>query len=82
MKREHLWVLVLITCVAVLGGVGHGDEKKSTGGAAPPPPEVQVADVVEKSVPVYREYVATTDGMMNATILAQVQGYLIRQNYQ
>ena len=81
MKRKHLWILVLMAFVAAMNGIGHGDEKKTEAGNAPPP-EVQVADVVEKSVPVYREYVATTDGMMNATILAQVQGYLIRQNYQ
>ena len=41
-----------------------------------------MVDVVEKTVPVYQEYVATMDGLVNATILAQVQGYLIKQNYQ
>lgn len=81
MKRTYFGILVFMAFVAVMNGIGHGDEKKTEAGNAPPP-EVQVADVVEKSVPVYREYVATTDGMMNATILAQVQGYLIRQNYQ
>jgi len=41
-----------------------------------------VAEVVQKDVPVYREWVASMDGLVNATILAQVQGYLIKQNYQ
>ena len=84
MKRKHLLILVLMAFVAVLSGIGHSDEKKTEAGnaPAPPPPEVAVADVVEKAVPVYQEYVATTDGMMNATILAQVQGYLIAQNYK
>jgi membrane fusion protein (multidrug efflux system) len=41
-----------------------------------------VAEVIQKDVPVYREWVASTDGLVNATILAQVEGYLIKQNYQ
>jgi RND family efflux transporter MFP subunit len=31
---------------------------------------------------VYQEWVASMDGLVNATILAQVQGYLIKQNYK
>lgn len=61
--------LVSITCT----------EKKK---APPPPPEVLVTDVTQKDVPIHREWVATTDGLVNATILAQVQGYLIKQNYK
>jgi membrane fusion protein (multidrug efflux system) len=70
--------------MAVFDAVGHCQEKKAEGQktAAPPPPEVLVADVVEKTVPVYQEFVATMDGLVNATILAQVQGYLMKQNYQ
>jgi membrane fusion protein (multidrug efflux system) len=43
---------------------------------------VEVAEVVQKDVPVYQEWVASMDGLVNATILAQVQGYLIKQNYK
>src|SRR5689334_6597502 len=49
--------------------------------AAPPPPTVQVAEVVQKDVPVYHEWVATLDGFVNAQIQPQVTGYLIKQNY-
>jgi len=56
---------------------GCGKEEK----AAPQPPIVEVVEVVKKDVPVYAEWVATLDGMVNATIRAQVQGYLIKQNY-
>jgi membrane fusion protein (multidrug efflux system) len=45
-------------------------------------PTVEVADVIEKDVPVYSEWIASTDGLVNATIRAQVQGYLIKQNYR
>ncbi|MFO7998426.1 MAG: efflux RND transporter periplasmic adaptor subunit [Bacteroidales bacterium] len=64
--------------VMAFGWICYADEKK----AAPPPPEVEVVNVIEKNVPVYHDYVASMDGLVNATILAQVQGYLIKQNYQ
>jgi membrane fusion protein (multidrug efflux system) len=38
--------------------------------------------VTQKDVPIYSEWVGTLDGTVNATIRAQVQGYLIKQNYK
>ncbi len=49
---------------------------------APPSPAVEVVDVVQKDVPVYMEWVASTDGSVNANIRPQVNGYLISQNYK
>jgi membrane fusion protein (multidrug efflux system) len=49
---------------------------------APAPPAVEVVGVIQKDVPIYEEWVGTADGFVNATIRAQVQGYLIRQNYK
>ncbi len=50
--------------------------------AAPqPPPEVEVAQVVTRDVPIISEWVGATDGLVNATIRAQVTGYLIAQDY-
>lgn len=46
------------------------------------PPTVQVVKVIQQDVPVYSEWIGSTDGMVNATIRAQVQGYLIKQNYR
>jgi len=46
------------------------------------PPAVKVVDVLQKDVPTFQEWVATTDGLVNATIRAEVQGYLLKQNYQ
>ncbi|MCG6537132.1 MAG: efflux RND transporter periplasmic adaptor subunit, partial [Syntrophales bacterium LBB04] len=57
---------------------GCNREQKSNN---PTPPTVQVADVAQKDVPMYSEWIGTTDGMVNAVIRAQVQGYLIKQNY-
>jgi len=56
-----------------------GCEKEAT---TQGPPTVEVADVVRKDVPIFAEWVGTLDGMVNATIRAQVQGYLIKQNYK
>ena len=50
--------------------------------AALPPPVVEIAEVVRKDVPIIDEWVGTTEGLVNATILAQVTGYLISQNYK
>ena len=49
---------------------------------APQPPVVEVMPVIQKDVPIYHEWVGTLDGTVNATIRAQVQGYLVRQNYR
>lgn len=48
----------------------------------PPPPTVMVTQVQQRDVPVYQEWIGTLDGMVNAQILAQVSGYLIKQAYQ
>jgi RND family efflux transporter MFP subunit len=46
------------------------------------PPTVEVTGVIQKDIPIQQEWVGTLDGMVNATINAQVTGYLIRQNYK
>jgi membrane fusion protein (multidrug efflux system) len=40
-----------------------------------------VAAVEQRDVPVYKEWVATLDGYVNAEIRPQVSGYIIKQNY-
>jgi RND family efflux transporter MFP subunit len=57
---------------------GCAQKKSPTGGA----PQVQVARVVQRDVSIYREWVATVDGYVNAQIQPQVSGYLIKQDYQ
>src|SRR5262249_19539196 len=51
----------------------------------PPPPRapvVEVARVVQRDVPVYREWVATLDGYVNAQIQPRVNGYVIAQHFR
>lgn len=49
---------------------------------APPPAEVKVEAVVQEDVPLYGEWVGTTDGLVNAAIKPQVSGYLLRTAYK
>ena len=49
---------------------------------APPPPEVLVTTVKPEDVPRVLERVATLDGFINASINAQVQGYIVSRDYQ
>jgi RND family efflux transporter MFP subunit len=45
------------------------------------PPEVVVAEVIQKDVPIYGEWVGTTAGYVDAHIRARVQGYLLSLHY-
>ena len=56
--------------------------KKEEKAEASLPPTVEVTDVIQKDIPVHSDWIASTDGSVNATIRAQVQGYLIQQNYR
>ena len=47
----------------------------------PPPPDVQVVQVEQKDVPIWKEWIGTLDGLVNAQIRPQVTGYLLRQTY-
>ena len=73
-KIKKITPALLFCVLAALGCSG-------TQKAPPPPPAVETAEVIKKDVPVYSEWVGTTDGLVNATIRAQVTGYLIKQNY-
>ncbi len=57
---------------------GCGEEKKAEAAA----PDVEVVQVVQKDVPITRQWVATLTGKVNAQIRAQVAGYLMSQSYQ
>ncbi len=72
--KPHLAVVILLLFIAM--GCSKGPQE------APPAPAVEVMTVIQKDVPVYKEWIGTLDGMVNATIRAQVQGYLIKQDYK
>jgi len=68
--------LLLFLLLAIILGCD-GKEVESTA----PPPEVLVAEVVQKDVPIYREWVGTTVGYVDAQIRARIQGYLLSRHY-
>lgn len=74
--RYMAYPAAVILLLAAAAGCSKGSKE------APQPPTVEVMTVIQRDVPVYREWIGTLDGMVNAAIRAQVQGYLIKQNYR
>src|SRR5690349_2733403 len=77
--------MTVFTALSLLIGVGCNQAKPpsaATPPPPPPPPEVFVAPVVQQDVPVYSEWLGTTDGSINAQIRARVQGYLQTRHYR
>ena len=54
---------------------------RTTGAISTPPLEVEVVEVEQRDVPVYKEWIGTLDGLVNADIKAEVSGYLVEQAY-
>jgi membrane fusion protein (multidrug efflux system) len=75
-------VMPAILCAALLLtmaiGVSGCKEKEKAVAAVP---EVEFVPIQQKDVPVYREWVGTLAGDVNATISAQVSGYLLTREY-
>src|SRR6202046_2660709 len=78
----------VITLATVLSAFSMGllsgckSEGPPPGAAGFGPLPVQVSTAVQQDVPLTGEWVATTDGFVNAQIQPQVSGYLIRQDYK
>src|SRR5271169_327698 len=68
--------------IAALVPANLGCSHAATGPASAPLLEVQVAEVQQKDVPVFREWIGTLDGLVNADIKAEVSGYLTQQAYK
>jgi RND family efflux transporter MFP subunit len=74
--RGPLALSAAVLSLALLGGCG---KPKA---AAPAPVDVRVSGVVQRDVPVTREWIGYLDGSVNAQIRAQVSGYLVKQDYK
>src|SRR5215472_14766900 len=57
-------------------------EKRAPEAISAGPPEVLVTEVVEKEVPVFRQFVGTVNGVENAQVRARTEGYLTTIAYQ
>ena len=76
-KRGLLFVILALASIAPLVMTLRSKPKVQQ----PVAPGVEVVQVTQKDVPVYREWIGTLDGMVNAEIKAQVTGYLMKQVY-
>ncbi|BFU92734.1 MAG: RND efflux system, membrane fusion protein [Nitrospira sp.] len=76
-RASAFTLLVPALCMAFIGC-------RQESASAPPAPAraVEVVEVVQKDVPIYSEWVGTTDGLVNATIQAQVAGYLMKRVFR
>ena len=82
LSHKLLVSVIAAVTVAVLGAFMVAGRSNKPAQAAPRPFDVEVVRVEQKDVPVYSEWIGTTEGMVNADIKAQVTGYLLRQDYQ
>ena len=71
-----LGCVLLVVIVALIVG-----RTRKPPPSPPAPPQVEVVQVQQQDVPIYSEWIGTTDGMVNADIRAQVSGYLLRKAY-
>jgi len=82
----RMWKHILITCTTI--GVISSALLVTMGRSASHEiaqvvdvPEVEVVQVAQQDVPISSEWIGTLEGMVNATIKAQVTGYLRKQRY-
>jgi RND family efflux transporter MFP subunit len=78
-KRIEVWAAVVLIPAAL---VAAGCTRATSAAGSSQPPEVQVVPVEQRDVPIYHEWIGTLDGLVNAAIKAQVNGYLLSQDYQ
>jgi membrane fusion protein (multidrug efflux system) len=86
-SRNTLQSVITLATVLSASSLGFLSGCKSDGpppgaGGAFGPLPVQVSKAVQQDIPLTGEWVATTDGFVNAQIQPQVSGYLIRQDYK
>ncbi len=79
-ENHHKVIRILLTCAVFAAATACS--RAIPAGQAPAPVVVTLATVEQKDVPLYSEWIGTLDGLVNATIRAQVTGYLLRQDYQ
>src|ERR1043166_4115501 len=84
MPRVWKRMLITSTTIGVIVGallVAMGRSTTQEMAQAVALPEVEVVQVTEQDVPISSEWIGTLEGMVNATIKAQVTGYLRKQHY-
>jgi multidrug efflux pump subunit AcrA (membrane-fusion protein) len=81
-KRKVLIPTIAVAAALVLALLIFAARSNKPAEAAPRPLDVQVVKVEQKDVPVYNEWIGSTEGITNADIKPQVSGYLLCQDYK
>ena len=81
-KRRFLIPVAIVAVLAIIIGIAIASRSSNDVKASPRPLDVEVVQVKQEDVPVYSEWIGTTEGLVNADIKAQVTGYLLRQDYK
>jgi len=79
-RYRHLLCWLFLIGFAMIFAGGCGEKKPAP--TALQPPDVDVVNVLQQDVPIYSEWIGTTQGLVNAVIRAQVTGYLSKRNYK
>src|SRR6266852_1400871 len=82
LRNKVLLSAIAGVTVVVIGAFIVAGRSNKPAQAAPRPLDVEVVRVEQKGVPLYREWIGTTEGIVNADIKAEVTGYLLRQDYK
>jgi len=76
-RNPWMWpAIVIVAVLLVSAGCGKSEQPQAR------PPDVEVVEVLQRDVPISKEWIGTLDGLVNAQIRPQVTGYLLRQNYK
>jgi RND family efflux transporter MFP subunit len=78
--KHAAWASGALVAALLVNVVVHSGAKASV--PAPSSPVVEVATVEQRDVPVYREWIGTLTGQVNADVKAQVTGYLLARKYK
>jgi membrane fusion protein (multidrug efflux system) len=77
MQTKNISIVAILLTFGAMLSTGCGKMGLPPAG----PPDVEVVEVVQRDVPITKDWVATLDGLVNAQIRAQVSGLLLKQNY-
>src|SRR5216684_3950145 len=82
LRHKVLLSAIAGVTVVVIGAFIVAGRSNKPAQAAPRALDVEVVRVEQKDVPVYSEWIGTTEGIVNADIKAEVTGYLLKQDYK
>jgi RND family efflux transporter MFP subunit len=82
LTRRNLAIAGALCVIVIALIVGVLRPKHASGAGTGAPPAVMVAQVAQRDVATYNEWIGTLAGQVNANVQAQVTGYLLRRDYQ